>query len=434
MKQRNSWMNGTMAVALALGIGLAGCAATAGQQRSASMMGYAPPELMGLDSTVTVEMENAIRRGIRDDIFPGAVLAVGRNGYLVEHSSYGLRESGDHPHAMSTETIFDMASVSKVMGTATMTMLLIEDGKLSLDTRAADVIPAFAQQDKGNVTIRDLLVHSSGLAAYTQPALAEEKRAEGMSQAEALIEHIASLNKRYPTGENYIYSCLNFLTLARVNEAVAGESQDAFLRRRMWAPLGMVDTTYFPTEDQIARMAPTFRRGSSRPEGTIHDPLAYYYTDSQSNCAGNAGLFSTARDTALYCQMILNRGELGGVRVMKPETVDLMTAVQSNLPAFRADGEGNAVPRGLGWGVYASAPYASAEAPEGSFIGHTGYTGTYIWLDKNTNSFVVLLANSTYSSGGQSPRTQSVRRAVTQIMTRALYPDDASLAMAADSE
>lgn len=367
-------------------------------------------------------MEDAVIAGMEDDIFPGAVMLVGQNNRTVAMRVLGNRQLEPERVPMTPDTIFDMASVSKVMGTATATMLLIEDGKLSLDTRAADIVTQFAAADKGEVTIRDLLTHTSGLQSYTQWRLAEDRRTEEMSQADALIATIADLEKRYPTGEAYIYSCLNYLTLARVNEVVAGESQEALLRRRVWEPLGMHDTTYFVPEEKHARLAPAFRANSPRNPGDIHDPLAHYHRATEQHCPGNAGLFSTARDVGRYCRMILNRGEVEGVRVFQPETIDLMTAIHSNLPAHGSD-NGSPVPRALGWGVYTGGSFGSSQAPAGSFIGHTGYTGTSFWIDKNSGTYLVLLSNAVYSAGSASPRTQSVRRRVTSALVRALYPE-----------
>lgn len=351
---------------------------------------------------------------------PGAVVAVGgRDAQLV--AAYGNR-SLDPDVPMTPDTLFDLASVSKVVGTATTTMLLFEDGKLTPEMRVAERFPAFAQQGKGEVTVEDLLTHRSGLQAYEQPAKAEANRG-GRSQADALMDHIAGLKPIYERGSNIEYSCLNFLTLARVNELTAGRSQESMLRERIWGPLGMNDTTYLPTDEQRARVAPVFRhQPDGHVMGSVHDPLAYYHGSSDENCSGNAGLFSTASDLGAYCRMILNEGEYeGSRRLLTPHTVNLMTSLHAELPA-RKGKDGNppeTLRRGWGWMIFHDAPYTHPAAPEGSFFGHMGYTGTMLWLDKNTGRFVVVLTNGVYLH--DPPESSPLRKAVVRTMNEAAY-------------
>lgn len=354
---------------------------------------------------------------------PGAVIVANSRGRTFEFEAFGNKATEPEPVPMTEDTIFDLASVSKVVGTATMAMLLIEDGLMTPETRVADIIPEFAQNDKGDVTIHDLLTHRSGLPAYDNWELAEAMRADGEAHSSALIRRISTLAKRYPTRKYYIYSCLNFLTLANINERVAGETQHSFLTRRVWKPLGMVDTGYHLTPEQIARVAPTFKSlPNGRDRSSIHDPLAHYYRDGQA-CPGNAGLFSTARDLSIYCEMILNEGERNGVRIMKPETVKLMTTMHGNSPSWRGNAEESrgAVPRAFGWGMYRDAGYSHPSAPPESFIGHTGYTGTYLWLDKHTKSYTVILTNGVYLK--DPPQSSGLRRAVTRELIGVSYGD-----------
>ncbi len=354
---------------------------------------------------------------------PGAVVVVNSRGRLLAAEAFGNKVTEPEPIAMETETIFDLASVSKVVGTATMSMLLIEDGLLSPDMRVADIIPGFEDNDKGDITVHDLMTHRSGLAAYDNWQLAENMRGEGEAHSDALIRRISTLDKRYPTREYYIYSCLNFLTLANVNERVAGESQHDFLKRRVWDKLGMSDTGYHLDAERIARVAPTFKSlPDGRDRSSIHDPLAHYYRDARA-CPGNAGLFSTARDLSLYCEMILNEGELNGAVVMKPETVRMMTSLHGDSPSWRGSVEESrgSVPRALGWGMYRDSSYSHPSAPPESFIGHTGYTGTYLWLDKHTKSYTVILTNGVYLK--DPPQSSPLRRAVTRELIGVTYGD-----------
>lgn len=379
-----------------IGIGLAGiflivslaCGVLAPQRLT-------EPSIVGIDEVQLAQVDTLIMRDIEEGKMPGAVLIVGRNGQIVKRQVYGHLQLVPKKQAMPVEAIFDLASISKVVGTATATMLLIEDGKLRLDDPVARYLPDFAQQDKGDVTIFYLLTHSSGLKPYASVDKIKEERREGESRADALIRHVCQLPKAYETGKEYKYSCLNFLTLARVNETAAGESQNELLQRRVYGPLGMKDTGYILTEQQKQRTAPTIEVSGTFLQGQVHDPLANYY-GSGEHCPGNAGLYSSAPDLAIYLQMILNRGAYNGTRVFKAETIDLMTQIHSP--------PGVSFRRGLGWGIYWDSPYASElnHTPEHYILGHLGYTGTYIWLDKGTKAFMVFLTNRVHPEEKQT--------------------------------
>lgn len=412
-------MAGAFAGALLATVLLAGC----GKDYETAT---ALPAPAGVPIEVLSAMEAKVHEAIAEGITPGAVLVVSREGHLVEREAIGNKSLDPLEVPMTTDTIFDLASLSKVIGTATTTMLLIEDGKLTLDTRVADVLPEFAQHEKGDVTVKDLMTHSSGLKPYDSWKAAEEMRQPEESQNSALYRRIASLEKQYPTAEYINYSCLNYLTLARLNETAAGESQHSLLKRRVWEPLGMNDTGYLLTEEQLSRVAPVFKGElpEGRAYGSTHDPLAYYYGSSMDHCPGNAGLFSSAPDIAKYAQMILNKGELNGVQVFKPETIELMTSLHAELPHYDgADAPpGEIWHRALGWHLYSDPPYTHPNAPKFAFIGHTGYTGTYIWIDMNSNSFILLMANAVYSK--DPPKITPTRRAVTGILVDYIYGDE----------
>ncbi len=364
------------------------------------------------------KLDDKVDEGIVEGVYPGGVLLAGHGEETSPVIVSGNSRTEPAAEAMRADTIFDLASVSKVMGTATMTMLLIEDGRLTLDTRVSEIFPEYAANGKEDVAVRHLLTHSSGLKPYENWKVAEEKRG-GSAQDEALFAQIASLDKRYPTGENILYSCLNYLSLARLNETVAGESQQEFLSRRVWAPLGMTDTTYHLNEEQRSRLAPTFKEW---PDGSvrIHDPLANYYSVDAGNCSGNAGLFSTASDMGAYCRMIANRGQSGGVRVMKAETVEMMTTVHATLPKYvSGDETGDTWNRALGWHAYSDWPWTHPAAPQGAVIGHTGYTGTFLWINRETKDWIVFLTNSVYSK--DPPQTSTIRKRLTAVMLEEEY-------------
>ncbi len=364
------------------------------------------------------KLDDKVDEGIHEGVYPGGVLLAGHGDEASRIIASGQSRTEPVPEPMAENTIFDLASVSKVMGTATMTMLLIEDGKLALDTRVSEIFPGYAANGKDDVMVRHLLTHSSGLKPYENWKRAEEKRGED-TQDQALFNQIASLEKRYPTGEHILYSCLNYLSLARLNEAVAGESQQEFLTRRVWKPLGMKDTTYHLTEEQHSRLAPPFREW---PDGSvrIHDPLANYYSVGEDHCSGNAGLYSTAADMGLYCKMIVGEGELNGTRIMKPQTVEKMTTVHATLPKYIGkDKKGDTWNRALGWHAYSDWPWTHPAAPAGAVIGHTGYTGTFLWINRETKDWIVFLTNSVYSK--DPPVTSTIRKRLTAVMLEEEY-------------
>lgn len=380
------------------------------------------PSTKAFDPAVLRKMEQRIETTLSREIAPGAVLLVANNGSILNERAFGFRRLEPQREPMTLDTIFDLASLSKVFGTATSTLVLLEDGKLNLDDRVAQYIPEFAAEGKDDVRVFHLLTHSSGLKAYDDWKAAEKDRGN-LTQADALIRRISSLPKLYPTGQYSVYSCLNYLTLARVNEVAAGESQHNLLRRRVWEPLGMKDTGYLLSREQLARCAPTAQKSDgTRMVGETHDPLANYYQSTARHCPGNAGLFSTARDLSIFCQMLLNEGVYGERRVFKPETVRMMTSEQSVLPTYdvKTQGPGGNSRRGLGWIVYLDTPYNNPAAPDGSFIGHTGYTGTYAWIDKNSRSFIVYLANAVYSK--DPPQINDSRREITGAFLEGIYP------------
>jgi CubicO group peptidase (beta-lactamase class C family) len=359
--------------------------------------------------TLSEQFDAIIQRGIEQKYYPGAVLIVGRPGEQLYAKSFGhyTYDAGAHP--MTMDTLFDLASVSKVVGTSTAAMKLIEMGKLKLDDRVAKYIPEFASGGKEDDRIKDLLTHVSGLKSYTSAVAAESSRtADQKTKADAMIHHIALLPTSYPPRTKVVYSCLNMQTQARVNETVLGGRMDNFLKEQIYNPLGMKDTVYLLSDEQKSRCAPTqTKKGGGMIVAETHDPIANYH-GSDFNCPGNAGLFSSAPDLARYCDMILSGGKAGDKQLFKPETINLMTSVQSPKEV-RDD-------RALGWDLYTTAPYCTPLNQEDATrcIGHTGYTGTMIWLDKLSKSYMVFLTNRTWpdDSSASSKGTTDSRKAI----------------------
>jgi CubicO group peptidase (beta-lactamase class C family) len=360
-------------------------------------------------------LDAAIASGIEQGLYPGATCVAGRvtdDGYdLLWAQAYGTTtfDPEDAAYAeVGLETLYDLASVTKLVGTTSASLIILGDGQASLEDPVSDYISGFDANGKRGVTIHHLMTHTSGLKAYESYTRVEEAREEDEPACDALIRHYAQLGLSYPTGEDYTYSCLNFQTLARVNESAADRTLESLLRERVFDPLGMDDTTWRPTTEQLARTAPTHRDGSGRPvSGTVHDPLARYH-GSSTHCPGNAGLYSTAPDLARWCRMILQHGAWDGGQVLEADLVALATSVQTD-PAV---GE----LRGLGFDVYESSAYIrdANREPGHHLVGHTGYTGTMVLIDQDTGVFLVLLTNRTFpvdpDASDQTPSITDVRK------------------------
>lgn len=373
----------------------------------------------GISREVLLQAEDVIQQAVNERVTPGAVLIAGNDNRIIYREAFAKRRVIPFSEPMTVDTIFDIASCSKVLGTSAMTMLLIQDGRIKLDTKVADILPGFSENEKGDVTVWNLLTHTSGLPSYCDWKAAERLRGE-KTQDEALIDYIASMKKIYTTGEYYLYSCLNFLILGRVNEIIAGESMHSFLGRRIWKPLKMRSTGYILTPGQLKRTAAT-RSDDSLEVGIVHDPLAFYHGSGRDHCPGNAGLFMSSGDMAIMAQLILNGGIYNGVRIYSRDIVNLWTAPQINKPAFNAKKpwyKDNLKSHTLGWVVYRDKPWIDEKAPAGSFIGHSGWTGTSIWIDKYSKTFIIFNTNCIHIN--PNPQIGPCRKEITGLLLKSI--------------
>lgn len=366
------------------------------------------PELKAVDKLVVEGMESRQ--------YPGAVLVIGRPGEVLWAKAYGRFTYDISSPGMKLDTLFDMASISKVMGTTTAAMLLMEQGRLKPEDRVASVLPSFSAKGKEGITLRDLLTHVSGLKAYEDRTKVEKQRQPGETHADALQRDYAELPLAYPTGTKHVYSCLNLQVMARVTETVLGRRMEDELKAKVWDRLGMSDTRYVLTREQISRTAPTMAKPDGTPiSGETHDPLANYH-GAEDHCPGNAGLFSNAPDMVRYAEMILGGGERKGVRIYKPETVALMTSVQT--PPSISD------LRGLGWDIYQTPPWCTTiNSSDGRrVIGHTGYTGTWLWIDQHSRTYIIFLTNRVFPSpatnGGEGKDITPIRRGIADVVLK----------------
>lgn len=333
-----------------------------------------------------------VEQAIRDGRLPGAVVLVGHGGEIVYERAFGARSlAAETPEPMTVDTVFDLASLTKVVATTTSVMMLVEEGRLRLRDRVADHVPGFGAQGRESVTIAQLLTHTSGLA----PDLPLEESFEGTGTA---IARTIALPPAAAPGERFIYSDLNFMLLGEIVGRVSGLTLDRFAQARIFGPLGMPDTGFEPPAALVPRIAPTEAcaplawpcggPGAAMLRGRVHDPTAR----RMGGVAGHAGLFSTARDLARFCAMLLGGGARDGVRLLAPLTVARMTRVST--PPHLADR------RGLGWDI--DSRFSSNRGdlfPVGSY-GHTGFTGTSLWIDPGSETFVVFLSSRVHPSGG----------------------------------
>lgn len=377
----------SIAIAIACVALLAGCA-----QLPAT--GPAAPAQVAaqFDTARLPEIDAAIEAAIAGHRLPGAVLHLERNGAAYE-KAYGRLSYEPDAAPVTTSTLFDAASLTKVIATAPSVLLLAEQGKIELDARLSSYFPECANGGKEAITIRHLLTHTSGLPS----GLPAKPAWHGAAAAHALACAQAVTN---PPGTLFRYSDINYILLGQLVEKVSGMRVDQFAQRHIFTPLGMRDTGYLPLRRfAAAAIAPTHKSPSDEGarglhddmaagallQGVVHDPTAR----RMDGVAGSAGMFTTAHDLARYARMLLGEGALDGVRVLSRESVRLMTTAQS--PA------GIAALRGMGMDI--DSPYAvrprGTVFPVGSY-GHTGFTGCIVWIDPNSRTFYVFLSNRVY--------------------------------------
>ncbi len=335
-------------------------------------------------------IEPLVRQEIEQRRLPGAVVLIGLGDRIVYHKAIGNRAQVPSREPMTLDTVFDLASLTKVVATTTSVMMLIEQGKLRLVDRVSTFIPGFERYGKADITIRHLLTHVSGL----RPDVDLGDNWVGTDTAIQLaVEEVPTA----PPGVRFVYSDINFFLLGEIVRRISGERLDEFTQKRIFKPLGMNDTMFNPPKTLAARIAPTESctpfgwpcdgPGMKMLRGVVHDPTAR----RMDGVAGHAGLFSTAADLAVFSRMLLNDGSYRGIRVLSPLTVEKMAT-----PAPAAEDRNL---RALGWDVDSSFSSNRGELlPIGSF-GHTGFTGTSLWIDPATGMFVVFLSNRVHPEG-----------------------------------
>jgi uncharacterized protein YbbC (DUF1343 family)/CubicO group peptidase (beta-lactamase class C family) len=340
----------------------------------------------------------AVQAEIAAGRLPGAVVLVGERGRILYREAFGARTLEPSEAPLTPETVFDLASLTKVLATTTAVMQLVEQGRLKLGERVAAYWPGFARNGKGEITVEQLLTHTSGL----RPDLDLDSAWSGEAGARARIE---AEHPVHLPGTRFVYSDINFIALGELVAMISGEPLDAYARRHIFEPLGMADTGFRPPETLRPRIAPTDWQAGALRWGAVQDPTAY----RMGGVAGHAGLFGTADDLARFAQMLLNGGSLHGKRVLSAASVRRMTMARS-LPG--------GVRRGLGWDI--ASPYSGGQdaAFGADSYGHTGYSGTSIWIDPRHGRYLIVLTSRLY------PRDRGDARPLRRNLARIVAGDE----------
>jgi uncharacterized protein YbbC (DUF1343 family) len=338
-------------------------------------------------------IDGIIQTGIQQKKFPGAVVVIGHNGQIVFHKAYGMASLGPSREAMTEDTIFDLASLTKPLVTATAIMQLYQRKRFGLDDPVARYLPAFSSHGKERITIRELLTHYSGLRPDLPLTTPWTGKDEGFRLAFATVP-VSEPGKRF------LYSDINYIVLQALAEKLSGLSLEVYQQKFIAQPLGLPEMRFLPSASWRDRIAPTqYDAHGVMLQGTVNDETAR----RMGGVAGNAGLFATANEVAVFAQSLLDR--LAG----RPSNFPLDQSVLRQMISPNQPAGASAV-RGLGWDI--DSPFSSPRGdlfPIGSF-GHTGYTGTSLWIDPASNAYVILLSNSVYPRG--HPSLSAIRSAI----------------------
>jgi CubicO group peptidase (beta-lactamase class C family) len=347
----------------------------------------ATPESVNMRSDRLNEIDRIVQSGLDRNNMPGAVVLIARRGQIVFLRAYGQRRLRPAPEEMTIDTVFDMASITKPVATATSIMKLVETGKLDLQDPVAKYIPEFAANGKGHITILQLLTHQGGLI----PDNSLKDYQDGPDQA---FERIYALKTYVEPGSKFVYTDVGFIVLADLVQRVSGMNVHEFSQKHIYRPLGMTETGFLPPDELKRRCATTEQRsldgaGDSQERhwmrGEVHDPRAY----ELGGIAGHAGLFSTASDLAVFGQMLISNGQYSNVRILKQKTVQQMTrgyTVSSGI-------------RGLGWDKRTGYSSNRGDLLSDAAFGHGGFTGTVLWMDPENELIFIFLSNRVHPDG-----------------------------------
>lgn len=336
------------------------------------------PESIGMNAERLTAIDEIVDEGLGQEKMPGCVVLIGRKEGIAFLRSYGFRQLQPEKVEMTTGTLFDLASLTKPIATATSIMVLAQQGKLDLNTTVATYIPDFAQNGKETITIRHLLTHTGGL-------IADNSIKDYVNGPDEAFSNINAIKPNAAPGETFVYSDVGFIVLGQIVKAVSGKDVNEFSQEHIFKPLNMTETGYLPNDELKSRAAVTEHRDGHWMQGEVHDPRAF----ALNGVAGHAGLFSTAHDLAHYATMMLNGGHLNDVQILDPATFTLMTT-PVEIPRGR---------RALGWDAKTGYSSNRSDLMTSAAFGHGGFTGTGIWIDPVQNLFVIFLSNRVHPNG-----------------------------------
>lgn len=316
------------------------------------------------------KIDELFENGIKNKLFPGAVYLLGNKNQIIYERAYGKFTYQPDAKEVKINSMFDLASVTKVFATTMCVMKLYDEGKIDLEAKLSNYFPGYEFGEKNEVRVVDLLIHESGLPAYYSPA-SGEKRNE-------IIDTVINKKLVYKKNTKTVYSCLNFVTTMLLIEKITGKSMMDYYNENFVIPLKLKRTMFNPPDELKKECLPT----ENGLQGIVHDPLARGL-DGKS---GNAGLFSTAEDLSMLCRVLLNEGKFEDKQIFRKETIDLFTKRYSERSS-----------RALGFDTKAKSGYTSAGKlfSQNSF-GHTGYTGTSFWIDPERKIYSIILTNRVY--------------------------------------
>jgi uncharacterized protein YbbC (DUF1343 family)/CubicO group peptidase (beta-lactamase class C family) len=332
----------------------------------------------GMNPAIEGLIEKAVTPEIEQGNLSGCVVLIGRREGIVFEHAYGNRQVEPSVEPMTIDTLFDMASLTKPLATATSIMILVERGQLRISDKVSKFFPDFAANGKEDVTVENLLTHSSGLI----PDNPVKDYDDGWKSAE---KHICNLKLLTPPGSTFKYSDVNFILLGKIVEKVSGKPEDEFVKEEIYSKLGMHDTGYNPSDELRKRAETTEKRGDKWIKGEVHDPRAY----ALKGVAGHAGLFSTAEDLAVYGQMYLGKGRRGDVRILGEATFEEMIRPRDIDGSRRA----------LGWDNHTGYSRNRGELMSDRAFGHGGFTGTSMWIDPELNLYIIFLGDRLHPDG-----------------------------------
>ncbi|HTO85214.1 MAG TPA: serine hydrolase, partial [Methylomirabilota bacterium] len=377
-------------------------------QSLASCTAQAAPFASSTPAADAAEIAKIVDEEIAKGRLPGAVVILGVGDKVVMRRAFGDRRLKPSRQPATVDTIYDAASLTKVVATAIAIQQLTERRQIDLDKPAATYWPAFASNGKGAITVRQLLTHYAGLPSGISTS--------GWSGREGALAIIAALKPSVPAGAHFVYSDIDFIVLGELVRRVSGQTLEAYVSEHIFQPLGMHDTSYLPAPALRERIAPADYEADGLRWGEVQDPIAH----RMGGVAGHAGVFTTADDLARLARMMLGSPPAGSPAILSPQSIASMTRPQSPM--------GGSALRGLGWDI--DSPYAGFLAPHfsmGSF-GHTGYTGTALWLDPSTKTYLIVLSNRLHpdGTGNVLPMLRRTSAVAGQVALKTAQPEHAA--------